>query len=107
MTSESRRISSTPPVPGISATSPISLWNVVRSSCAIQAARSSHRHCVHYSISIRGLFGVTTVVQCPQVASLWFQPMERERHCCCCCQKYGKERTKVSKYAELTTILRE
>src|SRR2546428_10804651 len=37
----------------MSATSPSSASNVVNSSCAIQAARSSQRHCVQYSISTR------------------------------------------------------
>jgi len=47
------------PVPGIRATSPILLWNVVKSSGAIQAARKSQRHCVQYVISIRGVLAVT------------------------------------------------
>src|SRR5438132_1057793 len=50
----SRRISKMPPVPGTSVTPRISCSNVTSSSCAIQAARSSHRHRVQYSISIRG-----------------------------------------------------
>src|SRR4051795_12605270 len=52
--SPSTRTSKTPPVPGTSATSPRSAGNVVSSSCAIQPARSSQRHCVQYSISTRG-----------------------------------------------------
>ena len=48
-------------VPGINAISPISVENVVRSSCAIHAARRSQRHCVQYSISIRGVLCMTSV----------------------------------------------
>jgi hypothetical protein len=40
------------------ASSPMSSWNVVSSSCAIQAARRSQRHCVQYLISTRGRLGV-------------------------------------------------
>ena len=43
----------TPPVPGTSATPPSSSSKVVNSSCAIQAARNSQRHCRQYSISMR------------------------------------------------------
>ena len=49
------RTSKMPPVPGTSATSPSSAWKVVSSSCAVQPARISHRHCVQYSISTRGV----------------------------------------------------
>src|SRR3954454_22589814 len=52
--SPSRRTSKTPPEPGTRATSPRSAGNVVSSSCAIQPARSSQRHCVQNSISTRG-----------------------------------------------------
>ena len=50
----SRRISKTPPVPGIKVMPPSSASKVVSNSWAIQAARNSHRHWVQYSISIRG-----------------------------------------------------
>ena len=46
---------------GVSAISPISVEKVVRSSCAIHAARRSQRHCVQYSISIRGVLCMTAV----------------------------------------------
>src|SRR6266566_433205 len=48
------RTSKIPPVPGIKATSPSSVSNVVKSSCAIQAARNSHRHWMQYWIATRG-----------------------------------------------------
>jgi hypothetical protein len=48
------RTSKIPPVPGCRQTSPISSWNVVSNSCAVHAARRSHRHCVQYSISMLG-----------------------------------------------------
>ncbi|CFN82334.1 Uncharacterised protein [Bordetella pertussis] len=44
----------TPPVPGTRATSPRSAPKVESSSCAIQAARSSHWHCVQYWMAMRG-----------------------------------------------------
>ena len=44
----------TPPVPGFSVTPPISSSNVVSSSCAVHAARSSQRHWRQYSISTMG-----------------------------------------------------
>ena len=44
MISSWTRTSNTPPTPGIIASSPISVENVVRSSCAIQAVRKSQRH---------------------------------------------------------------
>jgi hypothetical protein len=48
------RTSNMPPVPGTKVTALRSPSNVISSSCAIQAARNSHRHCVQYSISICG-----------------------------------------------------
>ena len=50
-----------PPVPGINATAPSSVSNVVNTSCAIQAARRSHRHWVQYSISNRGLMALLPI----------------------------------------------
>ena len=43
-----------PGIPGTSATSPSSAANVVSSSWAVQAARSSHLHLTQYVISTRG-----------------------------------------------------
>src|ERR1700722_11642872 len=54
MTSPSYVITKTPPVPGCSDTSPRSVPNVERSSCAIHAARNSQWHCVQYRIAILG-----------------------------------------------------
>src|ERR1017187_4192604 len=55
----STRTSKTPPAPGTRVTPPTSCSKVDNSSCAIQAARNSHRRCVQYSISIRGRFGIS------------------------------------------------
>src|SRR5713101_7867537 len=52
--SPSTRTSNTPPVPGCIASSPSSAANVVKSSCAIHAARNNQRHWVQYWISTRG-----------------------------------------------------
>src|SRR5215510_16414591 len=65
----STRTSKTPPVPGLSATSPISCSNVVNSSCAIQAARSSHRHWVQYSISTRAGSAMPPSYRAPRILS--------------------------------------
>jgi len=48
----------TPPVSGTRVT-PTSCAKVNSSSCAIQAARNSHRQCVQYSISIHGLINIS------------------------------------------------
>jgi hypothetical protein len=40
---------------------------VVNSSCAIQAARNSQRHCVQYSISIRGFCAIFSVLEIDRV----------------------------------------
>src|SRR3990172_139066 len=61
--SSSTRISKIPPVPGTSATSLSSDSKVVKSSCAIQAARISQRHCVQYLISTRLLFVISQLIQ--------------------------------------------
>src|SRR5262249_25231033 len=58
MVSPSTRTSKTPPLPGCNATSPRSAAKVVNNSWAIHAARNSHQHCVQYSISTRGCFGI-------------------------------------------------
>src|SRR5262249_29160025 len=68
MVSPSTRTSKTPPLPGCSATSPRSAANVVNNSSAIHAARNSHRHCVQYSISTRGCFGIPVTLYVRMVA---------------------------------------
>ena len=77
ITAPSTRISKTPPEPGTRATSRISLSNVVSSSCAIHAARNSHRHCVQYSISIRGRSDTSQGSSRP-----WLLPVHRNHPPC-------------------------
>jgi hypothetical protein len=55
------RIVKTPPAPGISAISPRSVEKVVRSACAIPRGPQEQRHCVQYSISIRGVLCMAAV----------------------------------------------